>query len=445
MDVVILGILAFLPPPGPVPHLERVGAEVRRFTSSSEAAPYFAFATSSGVGMTAACACTSPTGTAGEVMTISRGSSAYCSKAGLDKTGIEVGDLVSCGNALPRIMPGTRGGTLGVMVENTATNQATYSEDFTHASWADFALGAAAPTRAADQGTSPANTATADRITFPATTSGQYTMLAKTPAAGTETFSFYIKGVSGSGSIRICRRAGAPWVSETCSFNNTTWTRCVSGSTTSLSVIYLGNSSTVATCGASTDAMAEADVYVWGAQTEDNALGYATTYVPALAGSAGSRSADVISFQTGISTAVGSFAVSVAPSWATVADRPKVSPARYILTRQSTNEDTAASVASTALENHCAAGTTGAGATDVYANVARSSATSRVSCFFDFGNVPVIGGAVDGSSMSIVDPTGASARTAVTKFYIGSGSGTGEQIDAVVYNVCVDPVITRCQ
>lgn len=394
--------------------------------------------------MTAACACTSPTGTKGEVMTTTRASDAYCSKAGLDATGILVGDLVLCANNQPRIMPGTRGGTLGVMVESSSTNQATYSEDLTHATWVDAAVGASAPTRAADQADSPANTATADRITFAATTSGQYSMLSHATVTGMEALSIYIKGVSGSGSLRLCRHVGAAWVGASCSYNNTTWTRCQMGSTTggTTTGFRIGNSSDTSNCGASTSSTTEADVYLWGAQYEDNALGYATTYMPAPAGSAVTRQGDVVSFQSLTATSLGSFALSAASEWAGISDRPRPTTSYYLSARNTTGSRyMRADLRSTGVNDACFAGTTG---NEVYASIARDSTVSRISCWQNWGATPVIGGYRDGVALTIVDSTGGFDLTDINRIYFGD-TGTGAQVDAVIYNVCMDPIYTRCQ
>ena len=82
---------------------------------------YFEFAPASGAGMTAACACTTPTGAKGEAMTFTRTGAATCSKQGLATTGINDGDLVTCASDnQPRVEPS--GGVLGLRVESAKTN-----------------------------------------------------------------------------------------------------------------------------------------------------------------------------------------------------------------------------------------------------------------------------------------------------------------------------------
>lgn len=100
------------------------------------------FAPSSGAGMTAPCACTSPTGAKGEVLTLARGSDATCSKQGLATTGIANGDLATCTGTQPRVEPS--GGVAGLRVNGAATNVLTRFIEFTNAAWAD--VGTPTPT-----------------------------------------------------------------------------------------------------------------------------------------------------------------------------------------------------------------------------------------------------------------------------------------------------------
>lgn len=122
---------------------------------------FFEFAPASGAGMTAACACTTPTGAKGEAMTFTRASSATCLKGGTT-TGIADGDMVTCSSNQPRVMPGGDGtGGVGLLVEGARTNSCLRSEEICNAAWSDVGT----PSCSADQATGPFGTQTMDQLT----------------------------------------------------------------------------------------------------------------------------------------------------------------------------------------------------------------------------------------------------------------------------------------
>lgn len=117
---------------------------------------FFELAPSNGRGMTAPCACATPTGAKGETIALARASTAACTK-GNPYTGIQVGDVVDCASNQVRVEnPGGTG--LEIRVENSATNNLLRASALDNAAWTKTA------TVTADQYTSPANDLTADRV-----------------------------------------------------------------------------------------------------------------------------------------------------------------------------------------------------------------------------------------------------------------------------------------
>lgn len=196
----------------------------------SPSIPQFLFADSTGVGMTAACAGTAVTGTQGETITFTRASAGSCLKGG-ELTGIANGDLVDLTNDQPAIQPGNDGGSwLGLSVWESRTNHALYNKAYDNAAWGTLVSGAAAPIVTADYSTAPDNSATAERIQFPATGALAVSILYQTggcPTSSPVAMSCFVRGLDGGGTIDIGLGDGASgYRGGPCSFTNTSWTRC---------------------------------------------------------------------------------------------------------------------------------------------------------------------------------------------------------------------------
>lgn len=124
-----------------------------------DSAAFFEFASATGAGMTATCACVNPTGAKGETLSFTRAGSATCRKQGFAKTGIVDGDMVTCGAGLARVE--LSGSIPGLHVENIAnTNNVTQSAQICNAAWAD--VGTPSPACAADSAAGPWGTTTMD-------------------------------------------------------------------------------------------------------------------------------------------------------------------------------------------------------------------------------------------------------------------------------------------
>src|SRR5574343_56815 len=107
---------------------------------------WFEFAPTSGAGMGAVCACTTPTGAKGEAMTFTRASTATCTKTatgGLATSGIANGDLVELSSNVARVEYDSAG-VKGLRVEGSGQNVLTRFIDYTNAAWSD--VGTPTPT-----------------------------------------------------------------------------------------------------------------------------------------------------------------------------------------------------------------------------------------------------------------------------------------------------------
>jgi hypothetical protein len=107
--------------------------------------------------MGTACACAAVATNQGVAITTTRASVALCSKKGLGLTGYAPGDVVECGNNLPRVEPDADA-VLGLRKEYTPQNLLLRSSEFDDAAWTSTA------TVTANTTLSPKNDLTADTI-----------------------------------------------------------------------------------------------------------------------------------------------------------------------------------------------------------------------------------------------------------------------------------------
>lgn len=274
----------------------------------------FEFAPASGAGMGAACACTTPTGAKGDVLSVSRASNATCSKQGLATTGISNGDLVVCGSNAIRVETDVGGsGLLAVLGEGARTNSVLWSEALGNAAWSKVGSTAPfAPTVTADQAVAPDGATTAERVQYPATSAADFggvrtatAVLTAAPWAA----SVYLKGNGTSGTLDICMQAGV-YVCTACNYVSTSWTRCTAAGTPSAAgQLYVGNMSSVN----GGTARGAADVFVWGIQAELGA--FASSYIPTTT-AAVIRQADVLTGALPSAPgATGSAAFTFTPEW----------------------------------------------------------------------------------------------------------------------------------
>lgn len=246
----------------------------------------------SGAGTTTACSTTAPTGAKGETLTFTRTGNATCSKKGLATTGIADGDLVVVSGNVARVEPDSDS-VLGLRVEGSRQNVAVRSEEIDNASWVAFgeAGGTAASKGTANSGTAPDGTATADPVTFAATTATQGSFIYQSLGvlSSTAADTVFAKSTSGGCTIDVCEERAGLNSCTSCVISDSTWTRCQHLSTDAVAgarFLIIGN---VSSRNGGT-ARSACTAYVWGAQSERSAA-YATSYIPTVA-AAVTRNAD---------------------------------------------------------------------------------------------------------------------------------------------------------
>lgn len=172
--------------------------------------PFFEMATASGTGMGTECACTAITGTKGEAITFSRTGGAWCRKADFTFT-------YCSGANTPRVTVGETGQTiLGLMVERDAQNLLLRNRDLSNAAWTKTNATCTRNLVGLDGSSSTATTCTA--------TAGNATASQSVTASGTRATSFFVKRITGAGTIRVSRDNGSNWIDITSDIS-TDWKR----------------------------------------------------------------------------------------------------------------------------------------------------------------------------------------------------------------------------
>ena len=170
----------------------------------------------------------------------------------------------------------TTGESLGLLIEESRTNEFPYSEDFTNSSWTN--VNTSVTLNAA---TAPDNTLTANRLQIGATNGVIYNNTVG-GVTSNSTISVWVKAVSpGTNDVFRLVSAGALSADITATSQ---WVRYNFTSTSQLSSLHgiVRPADNTA-----------ADVYVWGAQFEENKT-FPTSYIPT-SGSTVTRAADLAS------------------------------------------------------------------------------------------------------------------------------------------------------
>ena len=171
----------------------------------------------------------------------------------------------------------------GVLVESQSTNLIPHSEDISNPEWDDYDV-----TITTNQVIAPDGTLTADKVNFSASNNARIAE-AITTSAGTYTFSFWIRTVTGNGNFRMAFfTAGKPTNTSTFSVSEQ-WKR--------VSMTYSHDASSTLLCylGYYINTAYVQEVYFWGAQLELSPI--ATSYIPTTTGTA-TRAADIITLDS---------------------------------------------------------------------------------------------------------------------------------------------------
>jgi len=182
----------------------------------------------------------------------------------------------------------------GLLIEGTATNVVTNSQNITTGTWT---VGANTTLTAnTTEVTDPAGGNTATKIALGANVYCSRAQGVTVSANTAYTFSFWIRGTTGSQQRIYDSTVGTDLVSQTnLTYTNTGWTRVqvpfTTGASTATVFVYV--------CSKSTSAGSSDVLYVWGAQLE---AGGASSYIPTV-GSTVQRTADTcIAASTGFSS-----------------------------------------------------------------------------------------------------------------------------------------------
>jgi len=285
------------------------GPSIGRSSGVNSKLPVFEFADATGSGMGTACACAAVTDRDGNAMTFSRTSVATCMK-GSTFSNIQNGDLITCAAGTPRVMYGGRTSAdpyLGLLIERAKTNIALGSEEFENAVWTKTNSVVAAPTVTANQAIAPDNTLTADRVQFAASTGAQYSVITQTTGTGAFAGSVFIRGNGTSGSFDLDCHNGSADSCTTCSYVDSSWTRCSCTATAGTPLFIFGNYS--AGCSVARDA---ADVFVWGGQIEASGALFVSSYMKTTTAATFVRARDFATFPLALQ---GGFPWSMAATW----------------------------------------------------------------------------------------------------------------------------------
>jgi len=129
---------------------------------------------------------------------------------------------------IPRIEYDADGNVLGLLVEESRTNLVEYSNDFANAYWSKSGTGVSVPVITANSEVSLDGTQNADKVEFPAvSTVDTFSLVTKTfssRAAGTYTFSVYLKGQNGGETVYLTLSNAVPTTSTECVLT-TEWQR----------------------------------------------------------------------------------------------------------------------------------------------------------------------------------------------------------------------------
>ncbi len=227
------------------------------------------------------CNGSTPTGTRGEALTFTRGSTAYCTKTD--------GTLVSLAVNQPRVT------AQGLHMEEARTNKALRSSEFDNVGGWAVVVAAATLTVTANTTdvTAPDGTNAAEKVAIAGVADTEYAFLQQTitgTAAG-HSDSVYLRTLSGTGTVYMTMQNGATWLNATCAMTST-WSRCKLENQLQTAAAWQMNIGLDRRAGSGQGSSADVTFYIWQAQREVGATASSTI---ATAGTTVTRSADTAS------------------------------------------------------------------------------------------------------------------------------------------------------
>lgn len=360
-------------------------------------------------------------------MAYSRTGSRFCSKA--DNTG--------------SILPASRACIAqgGYLSEASATNLVLRSQEFDNAAWVPYGVGATPAAITANYAVAPDSTKTSERLYAYATTSGQVSGAYQnlTVSAGSNTFSVFVRGVSGSGTLDVCSyTSGSVYQCSNCAYTNTATTRCsVSVTTSTVGSVLIGNGTAyTGTVRAVNDAL------VWGAQVETGSV--ATSYVPTTSASA-VRGNDVGTFTVPGGPAANLFSAAVTAVQSTDNRVQYPLPLKFgSLPSDTSGRGVWFYSNSFGAGYNCLAGNDAAGFTFAGSSVLEPAAPWRMWCAQDGTGLQ---GSVGGTAMSGGSAPVVGTYSPTTSVQLGNnfGAPTTSAFGGILSDVCIDPVPLRCR
>ncbi len=416
--------------------------------------PQFSAFTSSGIGVTAECACSNTlTDVQGNAISFSRASPGYCS----------VGDVMHptsialCSTNQPRVMKGGAGtGSKGLLMEPAHANFALKSQAFDDATvWVPANALSSNPAVVANAAVAPDGTTTAERVTFPAVGAAGYSLLIQGPLGSTTSAHMstgvYVKGVydgglpdGGSddggtpmGEIFTYVYVTAAVVCQSCPYTSGRWSHCVQEdrAVTSFNEMVIGQD-VLDNC---SGPIAAQDVYLWQADAQPYVAGSGTLeyLTPGLT--------SPIPTTTSVGTTAGDIATAAyTAAGGTLSMSLDVVEPNYFVNGVTSLNMTIDASNRMRINNSTTTGTT----TSLVVNVLTiggvtgnansvgsvSGGLQSLAAYYDLVNRAIcIGGSCTKSAASLTLPTGAGL------IYLGNSSAANLQVGGVIKNVCVDP------
>lgn len=379
---------------------------------------FFEFAPLGGAGMTAACACTTPTGAKGEAMTFTRTGAATCSKQGLATTGINDGDLVTCASDnQPRVEPS--GGVLGLRVESAKTNPLLRFIDYANATWADVAT----PTLTGSQASPWTGTYATSAVQFDDNNAGAFEGRSQTvtvTAATQYTMCCYVK----AGTLAKVRLSLDGTTADHTELSSSTWSLV---SVTDASSSGVAISAQVLNGTATTDT----GTVTWGGCGIETGA-FCSSMIPTVAASA-TRNADrgYLALASTPKGADGIYSMS-----ATVATLSDVSRNWEVAVLNAGGVAPYVSLYSAGVNDRCES----FNGTSLAATTAATGPSGRWTCWNDGATEQGIR-----NGTAFTSPVaGTRSGVGLNRIYVATASA-GYEIEGIITNVCADPSPTRCR